>query len=153
MATTRLWSVGQHLRTVLDTTATLMVIAASAAVLFHVWPTRPPPPPVAPPGEKLLLPRVPKQPHPLAGAPLLGNRDARVTLVAYSDFECPFCARFATDTWPEIKKRYVDSNKILVAFRHLPVDLIRFRGHLPKGGYDVRNGRHTQPTAPSALHR
>ena len=32
------------------------------------------------------------------------------------------------------------------------VGLIRFRGHLPKGGYDVRNGRDTQPTAPSAFH-
>ena len=32
------------------------------------------------------------------------------------------------------------------------LDLIRFGGHLPKGGYDVRNGRDTQPTAPSAIH-
>lgn len=32
------------------------------------------------------------------------------------------------------------------------MDLIRFGGHLPKGGYDVRNGRDTQPTAPSAIH-
>jgi AraC-like DNA-binding protein len=32
------------------------------------------------------------------------------------------------------------------------VDLIRFGGHLPKGGYDVRNGGNTQPTAPSAIH-
>jgi hypothetical protein len=31
------------------------------------------------------------------------------------------------------------------------LDLIRFGGHLPKGGYDVRNGRHTKPTAPSAV--
>ena len=32
------------------------------------------------------------------------------------------------------------------------VDLIRFGGHLPKGGYDVRNGRHTQPASPPAVH-
>src|SRR6266571_1995443 len=36
--------------------------------------------------------------------------------------------------------------------RALPLDLIRFGGHLPKGGYDVRNGRDTQPTAPSAIY-
>ncbi|MGH9386343.1 MAG: serine/threonine-protein kinase [Vicinamibacterales bacterium] len=32
------------------------------------------------------------------------------------------------------------------------LELIRFGGHLPKGGYDVRNGRPTQPASPSALH-
>jgi hypothetical protein len=32
------------------------------------------------------------------------------------------------------------------------VDLIRFGGHLPKGGYDVPNGRNEKPTAPSAVH-
>jgi hypothetical protein len=33
------------------------------------------------------------------------------------------------------------------------VDLIRLRGHLPKGGYDVRNGRLREPTVASAVHR
>jgi hypothetical protein len=32
------------------------------------------------------------------------------------------------------------------------VDLIRFGGHLPKGGYDVRNGRNTKPASPPAVH-
>jgi hypothetical protein len=32
------------------------------------------------------------------------------------------------------------------------MDLIRFGGHLPKGGYDVPNGRNEKPTAPSAVH-
>jgi hypothetical protein len=32
------------------------------------------------------------------------------------------------------------------------VDLIGFGGHLPKGGYDVRNGRNTRPTTASAIH-
>jgi hypothetical protein len=34
----------------------------------------------------------------------------------------------------------------------LRVDLIRFRGHLPKGGYDVRNGRCKRPASPSAIY-
>jgi hypothetical protein len=34
----------------------------------------------------------------------------------------------------------------------MQLDLIRFGGHLPKGGYDVRNAKDTQPTAPSAIH-
>jgi Carboxypeptidase regulatory-like domain len=32
------------------------------------------------------------------------------------------------------------------------LDLIRFGGHLPKGGYDVRNGRHTKPARAPAIH-
>lgn len=32
------------------------------------------------------------------------------------------------------------------------LDLIRFGGHLPKGGYDVHNGGNEKPTAPSAVH-
>ena len=32
------------------------------------------------------------------------------------------------------------------------LDLIRFGGHLPKGGYDVRNGRHTKPASAPAVH-
>lgn len=33
-----------------------------------------------------------------------------------------------------------------------PVDLIRFGGHPPKGGYDVRNGSHNEPASAPAIH-
>jgi hypothetical protein len=36
--------------------------------------------------------------------------------------------------------------------RRLEVGLIRFGGHLSKGGYDVRKGRHTEPATAPALH-
>jgi len=47
-----------------------------------------------------------------------GNKDAPITLVEYSDFECPFCARgFATVT--ELMKKY--DGKIRFVYKHLPL--------------------------------
>lgn len=48
-----------------------------------------------------------------------GNKDAKVTIIEYSDFECPYCSKnFAT--MEQIKKNYGD--KIKVAYRHFPLD-------------------------------
>jgi len=50
--------------------------------------------------------------------PVLGKKEARVTLIEFADFQCPFCERFFKDTIPNIKKDYVDTGKVKVAFRH-----------------------------------
>jgi protein-disulfide isomerase len=44
-----------------------------------------------------------------------------VTIVEFSDFECPFCARFYTDTLPELTKEYIDSGEIAFYYRHCPL--------------------------------
>ena len=54
----------------------------------------------------------------LAGAPLRGPADAKVTVVVYSDFQCPFCAKGATRIH-ELEKMY--GEKIRFAFKHLPL--------------------------------
>lgn len=54
--------------------------------------------------------------------PSIGDRDAKVVIVEFSDFECPFCRRFFTDTLPQIKKNYVDTGKAVMYYRHLPLD-------------------------------
>ncbi len=60
----------------------------------------------------------------LHGAAQKGHRGAPIALVIYSDFQCPYCARFAQDTLPELERRYVETNRVLVAFKHLPLDQI-----------------------------
>jgi protein-disulfide isomerase len=57
----------------------------------------------------------------LEGAALEGNRSARIALIEYSDFQCPFCGNFARETLPSFRERYVKSGKVLLAFRHLPL--------------------------------
>lgn len=51
----------------------------------------------------------------------LGRRDAPVVLVTYEDFRCPFCAKFATETAPKLRERYVDTGKLRIEWRDFPI--------------------------------
>ena len=53
-----------------------------------------------------------------AGAPLMGKNDAKVKIVAFSDFQCPYCSRGAV-TMHEIQKKY--GSKVSIAFKHYPL--------------------------------
>ena len=52
---------------------------------------------------------------------VLGKSDAPLTLVEFTDYQCPFCGRFETTTFPEIKKNYIDTGKLRVILRDLPL--------------------------------
>ena len=53
---------------------------------------------------------------------VLGDPDAPVTLIEYSSLTCPHCARFHTETIPQVKKEWVDTGKVRVINRHFPLD-------------------------------
>jgi protein-disulfide isomerase len=53
--------------------------------------------------------------------PVLGDKNAPVTIVEWSDFECPFCGRFFKDTLPQIKKNYIDTGKVKLIYRDFPL--------------------------------
>lgn len=53
--------------------------------------------------------------------PVLGNPDAPVTIVEFSDYECPFCKRHYDQTHAQLKKNYIDSGKVKLVFRDLPL--------------------------------
>ena len=55
------------------------------------------------------------------GAPFLGSKDAKVTLVEFSDFQCPFCARHSQQTLPSIVKDYIDAGKVKYVLRDFPI--------------------------------
>ncbi len=59
-----------------------------------------------------------------AGAALKGNQDAKVSLVIFEDFECPFCGRFTTQALGQIEKDYVDTGKAKIYFKHFPLNSI-----------------------------
>jgi protein-disulfide isomerase len=44
-------------------------------------------------------------------------------MLIFSDFECPFCEAFATQTLPTLRQRYVETGKVLLAFRNLPLPI------------------------------
>jgi len=58
----------------------------------------------------------------LGDAPMLGRADAPVTLVEFSDYQCPFCQRFFATTLSALKKHYVDTGKVRYVFRDFPLD-------------------------------
>lgn len=53
--------------------------------------------------------------------PVLGKKDAPLTMIEFSDYECPFCKRYFDQTWPELKKEYVDTGKLKIVYRDLPL--------------------------------
>lgn len=53
--------------------------------------------------------------------PVKGDENAPVTIVEFSDFECPFCGRFYTDTLPTLIKDYIDTGKAKLYYRHFPL--------------------------------
>lgn len=57
----------------------------------------------------------------LGNAPTLGDPGAKVAIVAFSDFQCPYCRRFHQSSYREIKEHYIDTGKVLMAYRDLPL--------------------------------
>lgn len=54
-------------------------------------------------------------------APVLGSASAPVTIVEFTDYECPFCGRHYTDTYPSIVRDYVDTGKAKIVMMDFPL--------------------------------
>jgi protein-disulfide isomerase len=61
----------------------------------------------------------------ISGNPMLGSKAAPVTLIEFSDYQCPFCRKFFETTLPALKTEYIDTGKVRYVFRDFPID----RGH------------------------
>ena len=53
--------------------------------------------------------------------PVLGKKDAPITIVEFGDYQCPFCGRAFQQTFPQIKKDYIDTGKAKYVFRDFPL--------------------------------
>ena len=53
--------------------------------------------------------------------PILGDKDAPLTLIEFSDYQCAFCGRFSRDILPWIKREYIDTGKVRYVFRDYPL--------------------------------
>ena len=56
--------------------------------------------------------------------PIRGDPNAPITIVEFSDFQCPFCARFHTQTLPAILEEYIDAGKVNLVYRDFPLESI-----------------------------
>jgi protein-disulfide isomerase len=59
----------------------------------------------------------------IAGRPFKGDTNARLTLIEFADYECPFCGRHTRDTAPQILKNYVETGKLKYVFGDLPLPM------------------------------
>ncbi len=53
--------------------------------------------------------------------PFMGNENAAVTIIEFSDYECPFCVKFYQQTLPQIKSQYIDTGKVKFVYRDFPL--------------------------------
>ncbi len=56
--------------------------------------------------------------------PFMGDANAPISIIEFSDFQCPFCARFHTQTLPSILDEYVNQGKVKLVFRDFPIQSI-----------------------------
>jgi protein-disulfide isomerase len=72
---------------------------------------------------------IPKPPPPFTGAdisiegdPVMGDKDAKVTLVEFTDYQCLFCGRAFQQTYPQIVADYVKTGKVKYVLHDFPLD-------------------------------
>jgi len=56
--------------------------------------------------------------------PPLGNLDAKVTMIEFSDFQCPFCKKYFDEAYKDVYEKYVKTGKVKFAYRHFPLTSI-----------------------------
>ena len=58
----------------------------------------------------------------LSGVSMLGSKTAPLTIVEYTDYQCPFCQRFHVTAFSELKKQYIDTGKVRFFSKDMPLD-------------------------------
>jgi protein-disulfide isomerase len=89
------------------------------------------------PGFDLVRPALAQDPSPtelMKAGPLgdmvQGDEKAPVTIIEYASMTCPHCAQFHETTYPELKKRYIDTGKARFIFREFPLDQLAAAGFM-----------------------
>ncbi len=77
-------------------------------------------------GNNLPSPTLPLQPIKISldDDPIRGNPEAPITIVEFSDYQCPFCAKFYAQTLPLLLEEYIDEGKVNLVYRDFPVQRI-----------------------------
>ncbi len=52
-----------------------------------------------------------------------GNKNAKITIIAYESLTCGHCADFHKKIYPQLKKEYIDTGLVKIEFRHFPLDI------------------------------
>lgn len=109
--------VASRWRAWLESVATMLLIAVTLFVGGGaVWDR------IYAPGPPTELPP-PADPVSIADAPKRGDGNAKVALIEFSDFECPYCGQSARELLPELEREYLRTGKLLLVWRHYPLPI------------------------------
>jgi protein-disulfide isomerase len=119
------------LKSALDTTVSLAFVVLCGAIAWSLFTGRAsllrnePAAPREPSSKAARTPAaLPTEPVSLEGAVLKGANTASVAVIEYSEFQCPFCGKFTKGTLPTLTTEYVDSGRVVWAFRNFPLERI-----------------------------
>jgi len=65
---------------------------------------------------------LPKEPLSIAQEPTKGDRNARVALIEFSDYQCPFCGKYTKEVMPQLQDEYVKTGKVKYVFQDMPLE-------------------------------
>ena len=71
--------------------------------------------------------------------PIIGNSNAPITIIEFSDFQCPFCAKFHIQTLPKIMEEYIKDGKVKLVFRDFPIQSIHSNALLASAAAECAN--------------
>lgn len=64
----------------------------------------------------------------VSGSPVLGQASAPVTIVEFSDYQCPFCRKFWSEAYMQLKSEYIATGKVKLVFKDYPLDFHQMAG-------------------------
>lgn len=118
----QLWRIIDRFSSIATLVASLAIVVALGSLFLFDRPSAAETIAGAPPDVIREDPAVPRVAR--LGSTVKGQPSARLAIIEFSDFECPFCARYATGTHERIEAEYVDTGKIQYGFRNMPLDMI-----------------------------
>lgn len=67
-------------------------------------------------------------------SPFLGDPAAPITIVEFTDFQCPYCNKFYTDTWPKLHDEFVVTGKVMFVRRDFPLSMHQHANQAAQAG-------------------
>lgn len=119
----------KNAKQILEMIATLAAIAVSASVIWAIFArggtarSTTKSPRTGQAAERAQVP-VPTEAVSVAGLPIIGLTSAPITVIEFSDFECPFCGTFVRNTLPQFKKDFIDTGRARLVFWQYPLEII-----------------------------
>ena len=112
----------RQIRRLLETEQGSSAIAAELRLLRQAMERQQAGAPVAAPAQPAQPPQALNAKLNTAGLEVLGRKDAPLTLVEFSDYQCPFCRAFHTGAFEQIKKEWIDTGKLRLISWDLPLE-------------------------------